>query len=250
MILDKYLQVIATSVEDCIIAEDCGANSIELCSAIEFGGLTPSVGLMRMAKSACKLNIYALLRPRPGGSVYSSHEIDVMIEDAKALADAGCNGFTFAILDSDGDIHWSACRELKRHVNGYYCTFHRAFDLLPDPQGALSVLEDLEFSAVLTSGRQATAMDGAAEIRAMVEQVQEYFDIVPAGGINASNVRALVEATGCRTVHGSFSHYVDDPSLEVLPAYRFGSHPERMRMLDGEQVTAVRAILDELEPQR
>ena len=237
------LQVVATSVEDCLIAEENGADNIELCSAFELGGLTPSLGLVCAAVAACSIPINVMLRPRPGGCNYSAHEYDAMIADADAFEEVGVSGFVCAILDEDRRIDWNRCRDLRTRFRGRYFTFHRAFDLLADPVQALRELKDLNFNAVLTSGRRATALEGASAIRRYVEEAAEWPAVVPAGGITAATARAFVQASGCAEVHGSFSKFVADPALAALPSYRFGTCEEKLRVVDSVAVAATRAAL-------
>lgn len=241
------LQVIATSVEDCIVAEENGADTIELCSALELGGLTPTLGLYIEAKRVCSLPIGVMLRPRPGGAFYNDEEYAVMLADAEAFEEAGAHAFVVAFINDEGEVDWHRCRDLRRQFRGSYLTFHRAFDLLADPFAALASLEGLQFNAVLTSGKEASSLDGAATIRSYVDAVPEWPWVIPAGGVTVANLRQIVEITGCQEIHGSFSKYVDDPSLATLPGYRFGTRDEKLRVLDGELVAAARAILDELE---
>jgi copper homeostasis protein len=46
----SIIEIIGSTVEDCIEIEKGGAQRIELVSALEVGGLTPSYGLIRKAK--------------------------------------------------------------------------------------------------------------------------------------------------------------------------------------------------------
>ncbi len=239
----RHLQIVATSVEDCTVAEECGADSIELCSAIELGGLTPSIGLVLQAIRSCAVEIRAMLRPRPGGATYADAEFEVMLEDAKRLADAGCDSFVFgAILD--GAIDAQHCRQMRKALEECHLTFHRAFDLALDQEDALSLLRNEGINAVLTSGRSATAMEGAAQIAALQAAAGEDITIIPGGGISAANAAALLAVTGCRAVHGSFSRLDVDPALHDHSGYHFGAGPERIRRLDATQVKAVRAAID------
>ncbi len=239
-----HLQVIATAPDDCLVAQACGADSIELCSALELGGLTPSIGLMRAARRLSSLPIHAMLRPRPGGSVYTENEFALILEDAAALVNAGCNGLVCAFVTAAGQLDESRCRQLRAQFPEQLLTYHRAFDLLPNPAEAILALRKCGFNGVLTSGRQATALEGAAAIRALRAQAEGALVVIAGSGVTPDNARVIAEATGCTALHGSFSKYVDDPSLAALPGYRFGTQPERMRVLDGEQVRAARAALD------
>jgi copper homeostasis protein len=61
-----------TLVEICVegaagvaAARDAGADRVELCAALDAGGLTPSAGLMRLAVEA-GMAARALIRPRSG----------------------------------------------------------------------------------------------------------------------------------------------------------------------------------------
>ncbi|SNU00974.1 CutC family protein [Ruaniaceae bacterium KH17] len=47
-------------------AHELGADRVELCTALEVGGLTPSIGLIRDAAQV-GIPIHPLIRVRPGG---------------------------------------------------------------------------------------------------------------------------------------------------------------------------------------
>ena len=59
-----------------------GADRIELCSALDVGGLSPSVGLLRMIRNRLNLEIpiNCLIRPRAGDFCYEENDILQMIE--------------------------------------------------------------------------------------------------------------------------------------------------------------------------
>ena len=58
------LEIIASTVTDCLAAESGGADRIELCSAITTGGLTPSLGTLIEAKKRVRIPLMAMVRPR------------------------------------------------------------------------------------------------------------------------------------------------------------------------------------------
>ena len=62
------LEVCVADPESLDAAVAGGADRIELCSALELGGLTPSPGLMSLAAEA-PIPVYAMVRPRSGDFV-------------------------------------------------------------------------------------------------------------------------------------------------------------------------------------
>jgi copper homeostasis protein len=107
------------------------------------------------------------------------------------------------VLDADGDVDVARCRALMAAAGGMGVTFHRAFDLARDPRRALEAIVALGCERVLTSGGQASAMEGAALIRALVAQAAGRVSVMPGAGVNAGNLAALAAATGAREFHAS-----------------------------------------------
>ena len=65
-------------------AADAGADRIELCSALELGGLTPSAGFM-MAAAEIAVPVHALIRPRSGDFDYSRDEVGTVRDALNGL---------------------------------------------------------------------------------------------------------------------------------------------------------------------
>ena len=240
------LEVIATSPEDCAAAERAGAGRIELCAALELGGLTPSAGLMAAARAATRLPIVAMVRPRAGGCCYSAGEFAAMRRDAAALIEAGADGLVFGLLRADGTLDRERCAALIALAAGRQAVFHRAFDLTPDPQAALEELIGLGVTRVLTSGGAASAPAGAEAIARLVRQSAGRIEVLPGGGVTPTNAAALLAATGCTQVHASCSGWAADPSAAGR-GVRFGTQPAadetRVRVLDPALVRDMRRAL-------
>ena len=97
----------------------------------------------------------------------------------------------------------TSARELIAAARPLPVTFHRAFDACVDLPAALEQLIQLGVERVLTSGGAPTAPEGAARISGLVIQAERRIEILPGGGIDASNVARLVEGTGVHEVHFS-----------------------------------------------
>jgi copper homeostasis protein len=189
-----------------------GADRIELCSALMVGGLTPSAGLMRLAKATSPVPVFPMLRPRAGAFVYDADELDLILRDIDAVAEAGLQGVVVGASRPSGELDVKGCEVLAAHARarGLAVTLHRAVDLTPDPVEAVEVAIALGAERILTSGGAKTAPEGAERIAAMVERAAGRCSIMAGSGVNAANAAALVVRTGVSEVHGSCSRPLAD----------------------------------------
>lgn len=199
--MPMMVEMCVGSIADIQAAISAGANRVELCAGLELGGLTPSAGLLEAALSCCPLPIIIMVRPRAGGFCYDRYEFAIMLRDAERMVSMGAAGIAFGVLTKDGRVDASRTRELTHAAGQATAVFHRAFDFVVDQRAALETLANAGVSRVLSSGGRASAIEGAAVLRRLIEQANAHIQILPAGGINARNVRELVAATGCDQVH-------------------------------------------------
>jgi len=195
------LESACASVADAAAAARGGADRLELCSALELEGLTPSSGLLAAVRRHIRLPIMAMVRPRPGDAVYTSTEWGVMEADAEALLEAHSDGIVFGALDAKGRVDEHRCRGMVMLAAGAPVVFHRAFDQAADPFAALEALVASGVTRVLTSGGAPTALEGAERLRRLVTQAAGRIAVMPGGGIRESNVEEIVRRTGCTAVH-------------------------------------------------
>ena len=69
----------ANSIKSALEGEKGGAHRIELCSNLEFGGITPSRKEISETKEAINIPIRVLIRPRVGDFIYNEHEYQQII---------------------------------------------------------------------------------------------------------------------------------------------------------------------------
>ena len=208
---DVILEVCCGSWQSAVAAVEGGAERIELCQALSLDGLTPSLGLLqRLRERFPDLRIHVLIRAREGNFVYDEDEISIMEEDIRAAVKAGASAIVCGALTADGEIDTTAMRRWIAAANGLPITFHRAFDMVKDPQRALEQLIDLGVKRVLTTGGllpdgtvARTAEEGIPALQALVEQAAGRIIIMPGCGVNSLNARRIIEETGAREIHGS-----------------------------------------------
>jgi copper homeostasis protein len=194
------VEVVCCSVDDVVAAEIAGADRIELCTSIEVGGLTPSIGLITEALSKTALPLVVMVRCRAGGFTYSAPEMAVMRRDAEAAMATGASGIAFGALRPDRDVDFEGCERVLRGITGSH-TFHRAFDQTPDLLSSLETVKKLGFARILTSGGAPTALEGAPSLAGLVEAAKGSLDIVAAGSIRSANFVEVVNQSGVSQIH-------------------------------------------------
>lgn len=198
------LEICVADAESLAAAIAGGADRIELCSALELGGLTPAPGLMRLAAKA-PIPVYAMVRPRSGDFVFSSDELDVMRADIDTIRSAGMAGAVIGASRRDGTLDDDMLRHLGDHAQGLGLTLHRAFDLVPDFAAAVETAIGLGIERILTSGGARSAPEGIAALRFINDAARGRISVMPGGGLTAQNVRELLNAVPVTEVHSSCS---------------------------------------------
>lgn len=197
------LEIAANSIASALAAQEGGAGRVELCTALELGGLTPSHAQVALARDRLRIPLYVLIRPRAGDFLYSELECETMLRDIETCVALGCDGVVLGVLDAEGDVDMPRCRALMAAAGRLGVTFHRAFDLSRDPMRALEDIVELGCERVLTSGAQTSAIEGAALIRDLVTQANGRLTVMPGAGVTVQNIAALAAATGAHEFHAS-----------------------------------------------
>jgi copper homeostasis protein len=199
------LEVCVETVEDAITAEAGGADRLELCAALDVGGLTPSVELFRQLRAAVRLPMVVMIRPRAGDFVYTRDELGRMTVTVNEYRPLAPDGFVFGTLTTDGRIDSDAAAKLVTACGPAAAIFHRAFDEVADKPAALEGLIRLGFTRVLTSGGVGSVPDHLPALRKLVAQANGRIQVMPGGGVRADTAGGVVQFTRCEHLHGSFS---------------------------------------------
>ncbi len=197
-----FIEAAVESIGGVIAAEAEGVDRIELCGLLHDGAVTPSIGLIGRALALVKTPIHVFIRPRVGDFVYDRHDVAVMLADIDAAKTAGAPGVVFGALTTDGEIDHTLMAELIAAARPMTVGFHRAFDQVRDQSDGLDTLIALGVSVVLTGGGPGTALDGAAQLRRLVDQAAGRIDILAGGAITKHNVADLLKRSGVQQVHG------------------------------------------------
>ena len=238
----RLIEVCCGSADDVIEAWKAGCDRVELNSDLFHGGLTPTVGSLRVAKRETGLPIMTMIRPREGGFCYTEAEFAVCREDARILLDNGADGLVFGFLTPDGTIDRERTKVLTDIARsaGKDAVFHRAIDVVPDWKEALDILSDLGVTRVLTSGQAPDVSWGTAVVREMIAYAAGRIQILPGAGITPLSLDRVLEETGADQIHVALHRSMSDRSTDNNRAIFYGGclYPpeDRYSLIDRQAV--------------
>lgn len=242
------LEVCVDSYTSMVTAKDAGANRIELCSALNIGGLTPSYGLMKQAKKIEGMEVFVMIRPRSGDFLYDENELETMKGDIDLVKEIGLDGIVIGILKSNGELDLEKMNELIKYANPLKVVLHRAFDDAKNPNQKIEQLIQMGICRILTSGQKKNAREGAEYIKEMQKEFGDRITFMPGCGVNHENIKEIYDITGCKNYHlsgkknvGSGMEYREnikrmDTSLEEY----------QLERADFSAIKSAREVLDNL----
>ncbi|MFF4471523.1 copper homeostasis protein CutC [Streptomyces sp. NPDC001599] len=196
------LEIAVVSPAGARTAREHGADRVELCTGLEFGGLTPSTPAVEAAAESGP-PVHVLVRCRPGDFVYDAEEVALMAAEVRTALRAGARGVVVGALTPDGALDTDALAALVGAARdtdpAAQVTLHRAVDQASDPVAAVAALPGLGITRVLTSGGAPTAIEGSAVLAAMAA-ANPGLDVAAGGGVRPGDVAGLL-AAGATSVH-------------------------------------------------
>ena len=199
--MTPILEVIACSVTDALEAEKGGAGRLEIVSALERGGLTPSFDLVAEIVQRVQIPVRVMLRESYGFGIADESEIDRLCAAAERFASLEVDGFVLGFL-KDGEVDVKLTRRVLTHGPDTRATFHHAFEATRDKSSALSAIKRLpQVDRVLSHG-------GTDEFDLRMQRLKQYaamaapeLIILAGGGINADAISRISCETNIREFH-------------------------------------------------
>ncbi|MGL5295507.1 MAG: copper homeostasis protein CutC [Culicoidibacterales bacterium] len=216
-----FIEVIATSVDDYVLAASGGADRVELVSAMEKDGLSPNEEVIRTICEQISIPIRVMVRFHNDSFVYSTLEVAHMCEWIQSIHHLPIEGFVIGGLTPDGMIDTYLLDEVTKVINGKKLTFHRAFDVLTPTQqlAALNILRRYPIDTILTSGGLIHPIaENLHHLQELAFQAND-MTILLGGGVNQTLLQHLNDFPTLQAIHiGSASRANGDFHQPIVPS--------------------------------
>ncbi len=245
MVKKVKLELCSFSLNSSLVAQNDGADRIELCGGFLEGGTTPSIGLIKRTLESVNIPVYVMIRPRGGDFIYDDTEFQVMKEDIIEIKKLNPGGFVFGLLTVEGKIDTIKTKALMELAHPYPVTFHRAFDVCDDPFEAIEDLIALGVENILTSGQQNTAEAGIELLRQLAIKANGRINIMAGSGVGESNVLKFLKA-GVDAVHFTAKKAVESKMIFRKESVKMGDdHIDEYINFeaDSEKVRKVKSLI-------
>ena len=200
---EPLFEACVENLEEAIAAQKAGAERIELCARLDLDGITPSAQLIAACVNGLNIPVKVMIRPHGGTFRYSEEELEEMEGSISQARKLGAFGVVFGFLNSDDTIDLPTTKRFMSASKGLDVTFHKAIDSTSDPLEAVKQLYSLGREiTVLSSGGEATALEGMEKLKAMMDAGGERISILPAGKITKGNWIQLHQTLGSIAYHG------------------------------------------------
>jgi copper homeostasis protein len=203
--MTHILEIIVCTVEDAVAAERGGADRLEIISHYEVGGLTPPFDLVREITSTVKIPARVMVRESEPFVVTDEAEIERLLDAARAFARLPVDGLVLGFLKetpAGRSVDHDLVSRVLACAPNLKVTFHRAFEELPDPIGAIGELKrHPQIDCVLSRGYGEA---WTAELDRFVEwerAARPEIRMLLGGGIDRDAVKIFCKASPIRAFH-------------------------------------------------
>ncbi|WP_282192707.1 copper homeostasis protein CutC [Romboutsia ilealis] len=193
------LEIIGMSVEDAKAIEYCGANRIELVSALTEGGLTPSFSMIEKVINSVNIPVNVMIRNHAKSFRYSGYDLEVMQKDIEIVKSLGANGVVLGLLDDNKKIDTDGLEKLLEAVSDIDVTFHKAIDET-NVLESVNVLNKYDkITNILTAGGVKSILENTNDIKSMIKNSKA--NILLGGGLNFDNIENIKKLTHATDFH-------------------------------------------------
>lgn len=196
-----FLEIAVFNFESALIADECGADRIELCQNYPVGGVSPTFENIKQVKKNVNIPVNVFIHPRVGNYYYNKEELSEIKKTILFCKELEMNGVVFGVVNSKNEIDFEVCGELVNLALPLSTTFHRAFDGVTNPEETIDKLIECGFNRILTSGKSRIAAENLDLLKKLIEYANDKIIIMPGGGIRSTNASQIIESCKPKEIH-------------------------------------------------
>ncbi|MCG9879134.1 MAG: copper homeostasis protein CutC [Bacteroidia bacterium] len=201
--MSHFLEVACFNEASAILAQENGADRIELCAHRELDGISPPLQWISELKKHLHIPMFVMVRPRGGNFVYSNEEFESMKIYLQQALQAGADGFVFGCLQANFGLNLDQNKALIELANELPCTLHKAFDLCDDLEKTINEAIQLGFRQILSSGGMKTALEGAQVLSKLILKYSQKLEIMPGANVRSTNLAEIKNICRAKWYHSS-----------------------------------------------
>ena len=232
----RFTFEICVETPEAIKASAAFADRIELCGALDVGGITPDIGMMELA-AASGVETHVLIRPRSGDFVMSPDDVSASVGAITAAGQLGLRGVVIG-AERNGALDQKALEAMIDAAVGMDVTLHRVVDVVDDPEGAVDAAVALGMVRILTSGGAKSASSGIDGLNRLHARAAGQIEIMAGSGVNSTNLLDLITATPVTSFHASCTR-----QAPFDPRYGAAGFGQTMRVFDPVEAAKIAAYL-------
>lgn len=199
------IEFIVQNGQEAIEAVKCGADRLELVSAISEGGLTPSYGTVKQVLGNVSIPVYIMVRPHSKDFFYDASDLEIMVEDVKQIIALGGKNIVIGALNKDRTVNEEMLQTIIDVAPHAEITFHRAFDeaaSVIDAYRTLTKYKD-NVKSILTSGGAENCSLGKESLGELVKESKALNGpkIMPGAGLSLGNIKEIHDSVGANQYH-------------------------------------------------
>jgi len=188
------IEVIVQHATEAVEAEKLGVDRLELVSAIDEGGLTPSSNVINEVLRRVTIPVQVMIRPHSNSFHYDETDMNEVLSSIKRVVDMGGNRIVFGAITKDGTIDEKAIEKVISAYPELDITFHKAFDEVINQTEAYTILEKYpQIKRILTSGGTDHCVEGKNQLKKLVElsMAKKGPSIMPGAGLDPENIASI-----------------------------------------------------------
>ena len=212
------IEVIVQTLEDARAAWRGGADRLEVVRDIVSGGLTPDASLVDAIAAETGLPLRVMVRENAGYATDAA-ELPRLCRAVERFTRAGVDGVVLGFA-AQGRLAMPEVRAALASAPHASVTFHRAFDQLDDPWGAIDEVAELpQVDRILTNAGGGDAESRAARLREYVERAAGRLHILAGGGVDQEAFQLFARTRCVEEIHvGRLARGSDDAGAPVSEA--------------------------------